>query len=97
MIKDDATADILDSVGNLEIMTLQLLTHYFRFGSIYGRSYCNKVPQKMILIIWCIKNKLALYDFLEKIEIITLFLEPKQFKNNLIMLEDKPQFEFAAS
>ena len=24
-------------------------------------------------------------------------LEPKQFKNNLIMLEDKPQFEFAAS
>ena len=23
-------------------------------------------------------------------------LEPKQFKNNLIMFEDKPQFEFAA-
>ena len=23
-------------------------------------------------------------------------LEPKQFKNNLIMLEDNPQFEFAA-
>ena len=23
-------------------------------------------------------------------------LEPKQFKNNLIMIEDKPQFEFAA-
>ena len=22
-------------------------------------------------------------------------LEPKQFKNNLIMFEDKPQFEFA--
>ena len=22
------------------------------------------------------------------------FLEPKQFKNNLIMFEDKPQFEF---
>jgi len=27
----------------------------------------------------------------------SLILEPKQFKNNLIMLEDKPQFEFAAS
>ena len=23
-------------------------------------------------------------------------LKPKQFKNNLIMFEDKPQFEFAA-
>ena len=23
-----------------------------------------------------------------------LFLEPKQFKNNLIMFKDKPQFEF---
>ena len=31
-------------------------------------------------------------DFVQK----DALLEPKQFKNNLIMFEDKPQLEFAA-
>ena len=36
-------------------------------------------------------------DFQRKRNILgEVFLEPKQFKNNLIMFEDKPQFEFAA-
>ena len=30
------------------------------------------------------------------LQISSKHLEPKQFKNNLIMFEDKPQFEFTA-